>query len=103
VTGRRRRRRSTQRRDLEDDGSAPGTARFGEEGEVPGRWVLVQAEHATKEDEEALRDCLTGDEAPGWPAMARRRNFLAAAHTQMWRGTWGSKEGKGAQDFGRGF
>jgi hypothetical protein len=70
VMERRRRGRSRrQRRDLEDDSGAPGTARFGEEGEVPWHWFLVQAAHATKEVKEALRDCLTGDEAPGRPAM----------------------------------
>jgi hypothetical protein len=72
VMERRRRGRSRRRRrrDLEDDGGAPGTARFGEEGEVPGRWFLVQVAHTTKEVKEAPRDCLTGDEAPGRPAMA---------------------------------
>jgi hypothetical protein len=90
VMERRRRGRSRRRRrDLEDDDDAPDTARFGEEGEVPGRRVLVQAAHVTKEVKEAPRNCLTDDEAPGRPAMARRRNFLAAAHTQRWRGTWG--------------
>jgi hypothetical protein len=72
VMERRRRGRSRRRRrrDLEDDGGTPGTARFGEEGEVPGRWFLVQVAHTTKEVKEAPRDCLTGDEAPGRPAMA---------------------------------
>jgi hypothetical protein len=51
--------------------TALATARFFEEGEAPGHRVLVQTAHATKEDEEAPRECFTGDEAPGRPAMAR--------------------------------
>jgi hypothetical protein len=54
--------------------TASVTARFFEEGEAPGHRVLVQTARATKEDEEAPRECFTGDEAPGRPAMARRRD-----------------------------
>jgi hypothetical protein len=54
------------------------------EGETPGRRVLVQAAHVTKEDEEAPRECFTGDEAPGRPVMARRRDPLGGGtHTKV--------------------
>jgi hypothetical protein len=53
----------------------------------------VKAAHATKEDGEAPRDCLTGDEASGRPAMARQRNFLEAAQTKVERDV-GLRRGK---------
>jgi hypothetical protein len=44
----------------------------------------MQTAHATKEDEEAPRECFTGDEAPGRPAMARRRDPLGdGTHTKV--------------------
>jgi hypothetical protein len=65
-------------------GETPAAARFGEEGEARGRRVLVLAVYATKENEEAPRECFTGDEASGRPAMARRRDSLGGSmHTKV--------------------
>jgi hypothetical protein len=65
-----------------EDGS--GKLRFGKEGEAPGRGVLVWAAYATKENEEAPRECFTGNEAPGRPTMARRRDPLGGGtHTKV--------------------
>jgi hypothetical protein len=72
MTGRQRRGRSMTSGGRRQTASA--TARFFEEGEAPGHRVLVQTAHATKEDEEAPRECFIGDEAPGRPAMARRQD-----------------------------
>jgi hypothetical protein len=77
------------------------TARFFEEGEAPGHRVLVQTAHATKEDEEAPRKCFTGDEAPGRPAMARRRDPPGGGtHTKVGMGEGlgrGKKNAAGTQ------